>query len=610
MAKSPVIMKKLRQKMKVIMWIVAVAFIGLMVFTWGAGITGKHSNKGSTEAGMVNKERISHKELNDAYRNGLSQYQRSGQPITDETEESIRQSTWNNLVQSKLLMKRAEALSVDKVGADELYANIRRNPPDFIKNAQALQTDGKFDYSKFEAALRDPNQPWDQIENMVRSNLPFQKLQQIVQLMTFLPPTELRNVYESIAESVKVQYVRLGPWGLANFTPDTSGKTLATYYEQNKDKYKYTKAKAIMDYILIPLVSTSRDSSIAKKTIYDIYKELKGGEDFGYLARAYSEDYRTASHDGDMGFFAANQLEGKLDTIFSNLKPEEFSEPFMLGQGWHIVKLIEKQGQGDSLLYHGANIFIQIMPRETTRDSVRALAEKIWAVADSTGLKTAISKLGLTNLKVKTTSPFGERDVIDGIGGHSELASFAFSAPDTGKAIFRIIPTADGSYIYELKKRLPAGYPPLKTIRENVLSDMVQEQKREFIREKIENIYKDWQEKKISLKALAQKYNMQIDTTIYFTRNTHLNEPTPDVIFKAYAFRLKKTGEVSSPFVDDIGDGYILKLIKRIPPDWKAFPDFEKQVLGQIYQSKKGEIYNKWFEALMDKAIIKDYRNE
>ncbi len=608
MATGPVLMKKLRQRMKIVMWVVAIAFIGLMVFNWGRDISGERSRRRRrNEVGRVNDEPITLRELEDAYRNALGQFQRSRQPITDEIEENIRQSAWGNLVQSKLLMARASAFAVDKVGALELYENIRRNPPDFLRQQEAFQTDGRFDYAKFETALKDPRQPWEQIEAIVQANLPFQKLQQVIQLMTFISPTEVREAYERMSDSVKVQYAKLGPWGLSGFSPDTSAETLKAYYERNKETYKREVEQAVLEYILIPLEANSRDSAIAERTIREVYEELKKGEDFAYLARAYSEDYRTVSQGGDMGFFPEIVLEGKFATAFSSLKPGEFSEPFIEGNGWHIVKLIETEGSGDSLFLHGARIFVQIMPRETTRDSVRSLAEKIWNMADSVGLGPALDSLGLSNFELQTTRPFDRFGAIDGVGGHSELAAFAFSADTT--ALFRLIPAVDGIYIYQFKKRIPAGYPALEEIQEIVEGDMIIDQKREFMQNRIKDIYRTWQEEGAVFAELKKRYNLQLGTTILFTRESYLNEPTPDAIFKAYAFRLKEEGEISPPFVDDIGDGYILRLVKRIPPDWQAFSEHEQEIMGRIYQEKREKLYNKWFEVLVKRASIEDFRS-
>jgi len=593
------------------MWVVAIAFVGLMVFNWGRDISGESARKGKkNEVGRVNKQSITLREYQNAYRNALRRYSSSGQTITNAIEENIRQSAFLNLVQTKLLMNKAEAYNVDEVSALELYQNIRRNPPEFLRNAEAFQTNGKFDYSKFQAALRDPNQPWEQIEAMVKADLPFQKLRQVVQLMAYVSPAEVRQAYQRKADSVKVEYAKLGPWALVDFTADTSEQALKEYYEQNKDRYKRDEKKAVLDYIQLPVPITSRDSALARETIYNIYEDLKEGEDFSYLAKAYSEDYRTARQGGDMGFFPENMLEGKFDSVFASLDTSEFSEPFIEGYGWHIVKLIETQGEKDSLLLHGAHIMVQIQAEQTTRDSVRSLAEKIWNWADSLGLKKAVEKTGRDDIKLLTTAPFARNGYIDGVGKHPELNAFAFSQ-DTTSRLFRVIPTTEALYIYQFKKILPAGYPPLEEISEKVEGDMILDQKKEYMEKLLDSIYTQWTKKDAPFSKLASqyRYRFEIDTTIYFTRDSYLNEPSADPIFKAYAFKLKEKGEVSPPFVDDIGDGYILRLIDRKLPDWENFTSQQKEQLrAQLYQEKRQQIYNKWFEHLLSNSTIQDFR--
>ena len=52
-------MQDLRAKTKIVMIVVALAFVGLMVFDWGMDITGRSSNLATGEIGSVRKVVVS-----------------------------------------------------------------------------------------------------------------------------------------------------------------------------------------------------------------------------------------------------------------------------------------------------------------------------------------------------------------------------------------------------------------------------------------------------------------------------------------------------------------------------------------------------------------------
>lgn len=90
--------------------------------------------------------------------------------------------------------------------------------------------------------------------------------------------------------------------------------------------------------------SNSEGAIKAKSTINDIYKKLQQGEDFGNLAKQFSQDQSTASNGGVLNRFGSGDLSATAfeDVAFSLKKPGEISAPFQTQFGWHIVKLIEK----------------------------------------------------------------------------------------------------------------------------------------------------------------------------------------------------------------------------------------------------------------------------
>lgn len=74
-------------------------------------------------------------------------------------------------------------------------------------------------------------------------------------------------------------------------------------------------------------------------------KRALAGEDFGKLAKEFSQDVTTANLSGDMGWFVREGYGTQVAAEIGNLKVDEISEPFQTELGWHVMQLL---GQRES----------------------------------------------------------------------------------------------------------------------------------------------------------------------------------------------------------------------------------------------------------------------
>ncbi len=93
-----------------------------------------------------------------------------------------------------------------------------------------------------------------------------------------------------------------------------------------------------------PAIPDNELEAKAKQTIEDIYQKIQQGEDFGSLAKQFSEDKSSAQKDGVLQRFGSGQLSSEEfeDVAFGLKNKNEISKPFQTQFGWHIVKLIQK----------------------------------------------------------------------------------------------------------------------------------------------------------------------------------------------------------------------------------------------------------------------------
>lgn len=88
------------------------------------------------------------------------------------------------------------------------------------------------------------------------------------------------------------------------------------------------------------LISTAKagSSASAATEIRKIWEMARSGEDFGQLARQYSQD-GSAPQGGDLGWFTDGQMVPEFEAAVHQLKPGQVSMPVQTSFGWHIIKL-------------------------------------------------------------------------------------------------------------------------------------------------------------------------------------------------------------------------------------------------------------------------------
>jgi peptidyl-prolyl cis-trans isomerase SurA len=127
---------------------------------------------------------------------------------------------------------------------------------------------------------------------------------------------------------------------------------IAAYYERNKASFNVPETAYHLAQIEVtpyadPEVRNLKNDdaktpAAAERKIQALYARLRAGDDFATVAQEYSEDPRTASGGGDMGFFTASQLDStpQLKQAVTSLKVNQFTDIIHTGSGYHIIKLL------------------------------------------------------------------------------------------------------------------------------------------------------------------------------------------------------------------------------------------------------------------------------
>jgi peptidyl-prolyl cis-trans isomerase SurA len=85
------------------------------------------------------------------------------------------------------------------------------------------------------------------------------------------------------------------------------------------------------------------DEATVEQRLSGIREDVLGGDDFGAIAQALSEDPASAAENGDLGWVVATDFVPEFSQRLAALEVGELSEPFRTRFGWHIVEVTDRR---------------------------------------------------------------------------------------------------------------------------------------------------------------------------------------------------------------------------------------------------------------------------
>lgn len=118
------------------------------------------------------------------------------------------------------------------------------------------------------------------------------------------------------------------------------------FYSDNPDYFK-TQERVRASHILakVDAGANDADKKKARQKIEDVQKKVKKGEDFGALAKQYS-DCPSSAKGGDLDYFQRGQMVKPFEDAAFAMKVGDVSNIVETQFGYHLIKLTDKQGAG------------------------------------------------------------------------------------------------------------------------------------------------------------------------------------------------------------------------------------------------------------------------
>jgi len=107
----------------------------------------------------------------------------------------------------------------------------------------------------------------------------------------------------------------------------------------------------------------------AQTRLQQLLIRLEGGEDFGDLARAHSDDRGSAAKGGELGWSSPGKLVPKFQAEMDKLTKGQISQPFRTQFGWHVVQVLDRRDYDDTEQFLRAKARKFITKRRTEEET-------------------------------------------------------------------------------------------------------------------------------------------------------------------------------------------------------------------------------------------------
>ena len=597
-------MRQMRENTKWIIGIVALAFIGLMIFEWGMDMSGQSGAQlTGGVVGSIDGDEVTFADYNRFYSQLYEQRQaQSEDPITAAENREIEEQAWEQLVTDRLLRREIERLDIRTTDEEVLQAARYAPPPTFAENA-LFQTNGQFDFEKYHQFLSSPmTDPamLTELENYYRDVIPRNRLFQRVAAGIYVPDTELWRMYRDRTETASIRYIMLEP---GRVVPDAavtvSDQDIEQWYRAHQDDLKQG-ARAEIRFVTIDARMTAADSVAARERAADLRRQIAEGADFAEIARAESSESESAARGGDMGVLLRDRLPEPFAQAAWSIPLNAVSEPILTDFGYHIIKVAERTDSTAQV----SEIRIPIELSREREDVILSTADSLETLAERFTLDRAARELGL---QVREATVTEDEPFVPGVGSLEEAVVWAFDDAEADGEVSDLLEGDDQFMIVELVRRTPERIAPLEearaAIRLRVLEEKKLEQARVTARDMIDRIRQG-----ATLEQVAATADAQVQEAGPFSRVDFVPGIGRANAITGTAFGLQP-GQVSG-VVEENKALYIVQLVAKTEADrqqWEAQKQEQARlVTGALEEAR----IRQYMDELRERAEVVDNRRE
>lgn len=348
-------------------------------------------------------------------------------------DEIIRPGVLGQLIRQKLFTSMLQDADVG-YSDDEIKRDIIRFPQ--------FQIEDKFSQDEYRSILASLGFTTQSYIKEVKEQYINQLFLRSLQGSSFNTEASLDYYIQLIGEKRNYTYLRLPIAGQVEKTTVSSDE-INTYYQSNKEQYRVPEL-VTANYIEIdkqavfPSISITTDAILQRYEAYkqeqsntsysevahiliesaddgshqakidEVQAKINAGEDFSQLAGQYSDDFGSAVEGGNLGLSDGSVFPEAFQTAMAALEIGQVSAPVQTSNGFHFIKLINRQAGTLGSLDEERNRIVQELTDEALErrysEVVETLKDRVYA---SNNLQEVVTSMqDILALEVKKTEPF------------------------------------------------------------------------------------------------------------------------------------------------------------------------------------------------------------
>ncbi|MDI1303145.1 MAG: SurA N-terminal domain-containing protein [bacterium] len=591
------------------------SILGLIVFGLAAlGLESYFGNGGKVIAAKVNGTEILQREVDqlvDRQRQQmLAQMGEKADPASLDMVR-LRKDVLNGAISRELLTQQAKKAGY-LISDATVYKLIREVP--------AFQESGKFSQARYEQMLRQIGESPASYPAKAKQELAYSLLISGIGQSGFVTTAELdhlsaldtqkRDVHLAMIpgaryladitvsdeeikksyqanparfttqETVALDYISIKRNDFIAQAVPTEEDLKARYEEKVKNSAANEQRQA--QHILITVDAKTKDADALKK-MQDIARRAKAGEDFGKLAKEFSQDPGSVAMGGNLGLTARGQFVPEFDKVLFSLKEGEISEPVKTQYGYHLIKLNKIQASA-------APSYASLKP-ELEREAKEGKADELYAdqvekldaaVYEASDLKEPAEKFKRSIASTEVFTRAGgaglaaDRKVLD--------AAFSDDLLKDGKNS-QGIALADGSTVWlRVKNHEPARLKPLAEITSNVRNNLLIEKAGAKAKAVAEAVAKSLAEGK-TLAEVAASEKLTWQDMPDSTRRTPV--PLPEILKVAYRLPRPAPGKLSADSFA-AGPSYVVVAVSKVT-DGASLPGADAAQMRNVLSENRSQ---------------------
>ncbi len=437
----------------------------------------------------------------------------------------------------------------------------------FIQTLEFLQTDGKFDKSKYKSLLASQRLTPVEFTARIKKALTMEQMQKTVTDSSFASKADVERFFAIQNQSRDIGYVRIP---LPTDIPEPSEQELQAYYDQHKDQFQIPEQLKI-EYVELNLTQLADQVQVSDDQLKSYYQEHKAqyttperrrishilfkfnkdpaqdkqaleralkaraalkDKDFAQLAAELSDDKLTAGKGGDLGYFTVGVMDKAFEEAARSLKQGQVSEPVKSAFGYHLIKVTKLEPEKVKAFEQVKSELAESLKKEQAESRFYELAE-LMAEVSYENPDNLLPVAEAVDAPVKTSDWFTQQTG-QGIAAEEAVRSAAFSEEVLkGNNSEPVELGNDRVVVLRVLAHKPAQPEPFAVVKNEIAQQLKQRAAEKAAEKQAEEIRQALLQGQ-SLNDVAKKHSLNVSRVKALTRaGTEVSLPVKQAVFKA-----------------------------------------------------------------------------